>query len=59
VITTHTLLLIVVIILILASVSHPYWLPGDGPPSPNFGGIINLLLYVLLIVFLLRVLGIA
>jgi hypothetical protein len=56
---TETLLIVAVIVVLLVSVSYPYWgtRPDGSPtPAPNFGGMVNTLLYIILVIVLIKVL---
>jgi hypothetical protein len=59
---THTLIILAVLVALIVSITNRYWWkqPGDAPPPAlQFDGVINTILYVILVVLLLKlILGI-
>jgi putative copper export protein len=54
---THTLIILAVLVALVASVTNRYWWkqPGDAPPPAlQFDGVLNVILYIVLVVFLLK-----
>ena len=56
--STESIILVVILVAILISATSPYWKPnGEGtPPALNLGGMVNTLLYVILVIVLVKVL---
>jgi hypothetical protein len=56
--STEGIVLIVLLIAILVSATTPYWRGAEegAVPTLNFGGTVNLLLYVILVIVLVKVL---
>jgi hypothetical protein len=56
--STELVILIVVAVVLILSATSPYWRPNPNgePPTLNLGGLANTLLYVILVIFLVKVL---
>jgi hypothetical protein len=55
--TTETILILIVVILLIGSVSNQFWRRDPNAPelpALQFGGLVNLLLYVILVIVLVK-----